>query len=54
MKSFLKKITKKTLLISILTTLTSLHVMAYETNSMSDRTPMPNIIKYGACGLFIR
>jgi hypothetical protein len=45
MKSFLKKITKKTLLISILTTLTSLQVMAYKTDSISDRKPMPNIIK---------
>lgn len=45
MKLFLQKNTKKTLLISIFTTLTSLHVMGYKNDSISNRTPMPNIIK---------
>jgi hypothetical protein len=45
MKSLLQKITKKTLLISILTTLTSLHVMGYKKDSISNSAPMRNIIK---------
>lgn len=45
MKSFLQKLTKKTLLISTFTTLTSLHVMGYMNDSISNRAPMPNIIK---------